>query len=497
MSIRSSLWILLTILLGACQGTRTHAEGIISGTAAVGAATNGISNIGASSGGGPPLAPLRIVASCGQMPTGNGTIAAANRNTWLSRVPCIFGGNASEIRFCYDNFRLDTDTNNRGTAVDNDQPETILGLGLWDGGTQVAHATFGGLASTVMAPGASEVCTDPILPSAFGLTQFAKDSLFWVQARLSIPGSGLWMIGAHAEYQGINCTGAMACSWLYSTANDIPGQEYLATLTKPTAALNVTPGDGHTYGPGPTAAIGRFVAPGNLSVFVVGDSWWSGTNDSPVIATATGAGIMAHAALTNTFPTAPPLTNTIANTQAVKGGTGIDDYVNKYPAKVTWPMSFANVLITGAGGNDIGAYNLPPATVFSDLQTVWATAKSIGVQRLVTVTMNMRTTDTTGLWETATNQVYSLRFGPGSNAEALNTLLAGALSGTQIDGIIPTTGASAGAVAGVNDIWKWNFTAGTPNAYTLEGLHPESLTACSYCILGGNLRTILLGLTVN
>lgn len=429
--------------------------------------------------------PLRIAATGGMFPdatvsTGTGTI----KDTGMSRIPVIFGCDASEVRFTFEGYNL-TATGYQS----NTQNIAILGLGLEsDALVKTAPMAWSGSPTATILIDSTQNMSDPVFPAAFGLTKFSKDTLYWVRVKAQLGVSSDtqgWPIGIQASYTG-------AAGIIYPRANDSQASSVYGTgtLATPSGGGQTGSGSGTTNSFGPSAVIGRCLTPGNPSVAVLGASFSTGTGDQIPTPLPTGIGMMAHAALNN-----GAISGTIPFTTIGHGSLGATNFVNpaQFPAKVFWPLQYANIAFVDLGANDIGPEQGPetPATVLSEQQQLWTLAKNAGAL-LVQMSMNQRTGSSNN-WDNAAGQTYDTNFGPGSNAATLNTLLSAQLA----DGAVSALFNSQTGTTDPGDIWKW-CSNGTDFWCTINGGdHPTGINGNTYATLGANLRTVLQSIPVS
>ena len=131
--------------------------------------------------------PLRVVATGGFMPNDYGT-TGVGRDMIMSRLPHIMGGDASEIRFCYDNVAFDEQGPSDALQLTTLSRFTIVEAAIESDATGlVIPLTFSGSSSVAMTAGQTQVCSDPVYPGWFGLTKFSRDEIYWSRQKGSVP----------------------------------------------------------------------------------------------------------------------------------------------------------------------------------------------------------------------------------------------------------------------------------------------------------------------
>ena len=420
--------------------------------------------------------PVRIIATNGVVAnqTDDETTGGSTRSQFISRIPIIFGCNATEVTLAFDNYYLNGTTN---VETNGTQTITIVKVALEkDGAATSTPITFSGGRTLAVAPGAVNVHSDTLT------TSIVADQLYWERITATVPAPGVVGIGAFTDPL---FTGAI--TWFYDPVNNIDQVDGVGPLTRPTTP--VTKAQGY----GASAILGRCPESGHRSVVNVGASFsvgfddpytWTGTACSPDgTAIAAGIGIMPHAAMNNGV-----ITGTIPFTKITLGGTGATQ-------SATWTKSqayfqYANILFDDMGANDISA-GLTPAqimTLHTDPTTgLWTIARKAGVQRVVAMQMNQRT-NSTNQWIDAAGQTPQTGFNTGQVGDQLNGLYATAQTAGTLDGQLTLSGTQD---PGNRWLWKTN---GTVFAFTCAGLHPIDT---GYPLMGAELRTIMNGLSVN
>lgn len=419
-----------------------------------------------TSGSQPGLQPVRIIGTNGVIPF----LASAQttRTQFVARIPVIFGCPATELTLAFDNFYLQAGTpvveTNLGQAM------TIVKVALENTSpTTFTPIKFGGLAGTTLADGASNQHSDTLTIS------LVPNQLYWIRITGTIPAAGNLPEGANT---GINYAGT--ASYLYPPANDIDQVYATGAMTAPSGSL------AQNYGYGPSAILGRCATAGHLAVANIGASWSVGNDDYQVSSggaacadsgnmIATGYGLMPHAAL----GAGGAISGAIPYTKITQGGSGAAEALT-WTKSVTY-LQYANVLFDDMGANDVPGG--VAATIYNNNLQMWQNARAVGVERIVVMQMNQRTSSTDN-WATAANQTPGNGFNTGQVGDQINTMYQTA----PIDGQLTLATTQDSSTR-----WKW-LTDGTAYKYTCQGVHPN---LNSYPLMGAELRSILQGLSIN
>lgn len=402
----------------------------------------------------------QIVGTGGVVPFSLFTTGARTRT--ISRIPLLIGGDCSYLQLCFDNWYIDAD----GAAADADQTVTIVGLAIeQDSPSLTVPVTFEGEYSATLSRGELQRKSDPLPASAFGLTKFSRDALYWVRITATIPSSGSFLEGPS--------TGSAGAATYYCTpANNIDQVYSTGVLTAPTGATQ------RNFGYGPSAVLGAYLEPGMLSAIGIGDSIMMNNNDPTPV--ASGPAFFSRAAMDNGVAS-----GVIAQTKIARGGTLASQFAANTRAQTYF--AFGNVLVDEFGANDTTS-GATAATTFGHCQTTWDAARDYGIERIVR-TLLIGRTDSTDDYETEANQAYhGVAWTPGGPVSQLNDLFEGALADGEIDALVTNDGSRDPTFP-----YKW-ITNGTPDYPTVDGLHP---TAALHTINGAETRTVLQGLTVS
>ena len=412
--------------------------------------------------------PLRVVGTGGRIAVGAFTVSGSATAFW-QRTAHKLGGPVDEIDVGFMNWVHSTTA-----EVANLYAITINYAWIERASTgQVVPLTFSGQRQLVMpaSDSAAYHLADTVPSSAWTGSAPARDEVFWVHAKGSIPSGG-------TIYQGTLATFSGAKFIIYDPAND-PGTKDFAGTVPTITGQNV-----RTSGL-PMLFLGRYSGPGYLSVIGIGDSILDGLGDTvnptPVI---TGNGFFNRAALDANGA------NTIAMMNLTRSGETAVTWVNNH-ARQAQMLSFGNVVVEEFGTNDIGSNGASAnvTTIFGRLNSIWATVRAAGVQKIVRTRLLPRTTSTSTNWTSLADQTPNPGWGAGEARDQLNADLSTALTSGSIDALVDTLA----PVSDPTDNHYW-FSNGTSDYMTSDGTHPKP---AGYALLAPPLRAALLALSVD
>ena len=338
-------------------------------------------------------------------------------------------------------------------------PYTILEMSLENaGGTISVPVTFGGSRSKLVNPNDTDINSDKVFPSAFGLSKFSRSEKYWVKVKLLLQGTLTNPITA-------------------SSVNDVTGQQgnwYTAANT--TVSSVDTPG-AFTYTGTAWSVYGSMFVPmllGNpindgVSTLAVGDSIAEQVNDASNGVIGKAFFQRAHAQADYTLPLpCINLARTGASSQAYASYTQWVPYC-KY-AKYGFEE-----MVT----NDVGGANLP--NLQANVTAIWATMKTNGIKKIIRTKFIARTTSTDN-WATTANQTIPTGYGPGEYTDQFNAWLPSQVAAGKIDYIL-----SNDEVRFPGDSHLWNVN-GSPNFVNYDLQHPN---ANGHALLAAPLRALL------
>lgn len=431
----------------------------------------------------PNVGPLyQIVATNGAYPWLLNDQSASTRTQTISRIPIVFGCDASSVVLAFDNAYLDT------TGIIQNQAMTSVQVYLEQASPALSvQIKVGGSGTFTIPAGANAFLTDPILPAAFSQSTFAANSQWWIRLTGQVASTAIWGTGNYA-----NNTGAAA--YMYDPANNINQVGNTGALTRPTDA------SGPNYAVGPTAILGIPVTPSTCrSVLALGASFLVGTNDG-VVETMTGPGMIARAAL----GTGGALTGVIPYTAFKGPGLGAQQ-------AASWPtmqpyFRYANIFYNDMGANDIGSVNnLSLYQAYSYISQLWYKSRGLGsrVRSIVQMRMNPRTTSSDN-WTTTNNQTAIEPFNLNNTGAQLNALFDAATTSKVINAQFYLNALRVSTDTTSANNWKWINDGVTAKYATLAGTHPcgtgPSVPSCpgeTYASASAELRTVLQGVPIN
>jgi len=311
-------------------------------------------------GGGGALGILRFGAAGNRlnnkMPT-TPVGSASNKVGQAARTQFRVGsGDQSEIRFLCPNFSVETGGSSKVSLPGNTL--TIVNMALESAALATSvRITFSGSNSIVLPNGEYAQLSDPVLPSAFGLTKFTVGEIYYTRTELNIP------VGSTRNMP-------MSQNHDYSSTG---GSMYNADTTAPTNIIGTGSITGMT---GSTASangcwkplwLGKFVSGDPRTILGIGDSIMAGVSNSGATA---NVGVGVFGALLHNGGTAP-----IAGCNAgVSGGywstwsTTNSGGVTTSPPELLNLVKYATDIIDNYGtNNNDNASNIPN----SQLESAW------------------------------------------------------------------------------------------------------------------------------
>lgn len=413
--------------------------------------------------------PVRVVATGGRI--GNTFYAPAAGNTaFRQRTPHKLGGPVAEMQVGFMDwmYPYDAETPNNTNNV------TIDHAWLERASTgQVVPLTFSGSRQLILPMNSTAACwrSDPVPSSIWTGAAPARDEVFWLHVKGSVPEGGKLPVGTPTTYSGSKFIA-------YPPANDTGTSDTAGPVPAITGSSSRVIGL-------PLVFLGRFTEPGHLSVIGIGDSILDGTGDSanpvPVIS---GYGFFNRAAVDSNGA------NAIATFNLTRHGQSAANFVN--PARQTRQsqfLPFANVVVEEYGTNDLGSGGGgDTATILANAEKIWTLARNAGVQKIIRTRLMPRTTSTDS-WATLANQTPNTGWEAGGKRDAINTGLQTALVNGKIDILLD----ALAVLADPADANRW-LTNGTSKYTTSDGTH---LSPTGNALLAPPLRAALLSLTVD
>lgn len=267
----------------------------------------------------------------------------------------------------------------------------------------VVPVTFGGARSKIINPGDTEVMTDTLLPSAFGLTSFVRGATVWTKARLSVPTTSSVLPNIARSTAGR--TGQQV-NWYdptvtFPSSTDVTGV-YTATGTSMAGGARLT-----AWCP---MVVGKFVSGDPKTIIAFGDSITQGVGDSRTPVNGTG---WFHRMLTD----ADGVSNPYAGMNcAVSGDVASNQKLN---TKMLALSKYARFGVDALGTNDIGLSGTGnTTTIRANLQVVWDAMRAQGVEKVLRTHFLPRT-------NSAADNTSLSGWGVGENVAQFHTTLAG------------------------------------------------------------------------
>lgn len=413
--------------------------------------------------------PLRVVATGGRIGYTFYTPTTGN-TAFRHRTPHVLGGPVAEIQIGFMDWMY-TDKVETANATND---VTISHAWLERAVTgQVVPLTFSGSRQLILPMDSTTPVwlADAIPSSAWTGAALARDEIFWVHVRGSVPEGGKLPVGTPSTYSGARFAA-------YPPAND-PG-----TFDTAGPVATITGWSTRTEGL-PLVFLGRYTGPGHLAVIGIGDSILHGSGDAanPTAAIA-GYGFFNRAALDSAGK------NAIATFNLTRHGQTASAWVKTTSQSRQTPfLQYANVVVEEYGTNDLGqAGGGDPAVILANVEKIWAAARAAGVQKIVRTLLMPRATSTDA-WVTVENQTPLPGWGLGEKRDTINAGLLAARTAGKVDAVLDTL-----AVLGApGDSSRWRIN-GVANYLTKDSTH---LQPAANAELAPHLRALLLSLAID
>lgn len=368
----------------------------------------------AGGGGGAPL-PLKVVTAPNWHPTGMQSASGSNTR-FISRRPIYIGiGGASELVCSYFNAWAGVGGSGAFTVISH-------AIEAGNGSMSVPVTLDGGVNRSKSIPlGTSDVQSDPILPSAFGLTSFAAGALFWERIVFDVPAGNTYPanVPRRAGYTGM---AAYSCDPAAFPALTADGTGALDATGK-------TLTSGKTFG---SIVLGRPLVAGTRHFGNVGDSF---TRDSDQ---ETAAGNFPLRLFADVFERA--MLDFKGDLSGLYGfinfgiyGTGVNSYNPAADARRPY-YKYCTDMHDEYGTNDTGATNL--AALQGRLQALWGAYVEEGVERIWRTKLWSVATTTDG-YATEANQTVVASQLPGGIRYEINAWFDAKSADGTLAGVIP------------------------------------------------------------
>lgn len=400
-----------------------------------------------STGGGgaaPAIQPVQVVTAPNFMATGLSS-AVSTFVRWEVRRPVYIGiGGASQLIGSYSN---DTVIGAAGNAI------TIASVALEKNGGISVPVTFnsGANRNKVLAIGDKDIQADPVLPSAFGLSQFSAGELYWERIVYEFAsGTDTYpLVMALRSFTGMAC---------YKMATGVAAS---ADGTGPLVATSKTAVSSGKIFCG--VWLGKPVTAGSKAFGCVGDSF---TRDNDVETAAGNYPLRLFAdvferAMLDQFAT-PSSISPFINFGVY--GTGITGYTGATDRRKTY-YKYCTDFYDEYGAND--SVTATAQTAFAALWAVYK-AESPNCRIWRTLLIDKDATSTDG-FITEVNQTLSSRGVPGGFFPVMNTWFATKFADGTLTGLIPL-----GRARAQSDFMKWRASLDGVTNWVFGNNHPTN-----------------------
>lgn len=417
----------------------------------------GLTNVAAMGGGGipAPTTPLRVVSTWNPPPRGNDNSTGTKS---CVRWGTQFGTDTSHIRLSFSNWYL----TNIGSAV-GPNAMAVDEMSFEYNGV-VVPVTFSGSRSKSLAAGDSDVQSDLMHASLFGVSQFSRDAQGWIKGIMSVTDN------AHSipfSYRSPSELSGQQVAW-FDPANTTPSSTDVSGVYTATGTAFATRTGG--YNP---ILIGHPVVDGP-SFFVMGDSISIGVGDNIASAGYNGIGFIQRA-MHQTDQSLPlPCLNFGLN------GAG-QLYFPSSDTRVQGFFQYARFAIDELGTNSVTSNTYFNMTTASTAH--WTRFRSGGIEKILKTKIIPRT-DSTDNFVTEANQTPKTGFAATELADQYNDWLDTKLADNSIEVLLTHS-----SVQGV-DPFKWIVT-GAANYSTIDGTHPS---VAGHVLMAAELRTAITSL---
>lgn len=281
------------------------------------------------------LEPVRIVATSGRIGY-TFTPAATTNTSFRQRTPHQLGGPVAEIQVGFMDWMY---TDNSAETANTYSEVTLEYVWLERASTgQVVPLRFDGNRQLVLPMNSTTPywLSDVIPSSVWTGNPPARDELFWLNVKGSIPTGGRIPVGTPTGYAGARFTA-------YPPSSETNTRDTIGPI--PTFIGEATRIDGL-----PLVFLGRYTGPGNLAVIGIGDSILNGSGDSASnIPTVSGYGFFNRAAVDANGA------NTLATFNLTRHGqTAFSWGQPTRQIRQKHFLPFANVVVEEYGTNDLG-----------------------------------------------------------------------------------------------------------------------------------------------
>lgn len=391
---------------------------------------------------------LRVVANRGVIPQLTRVASASSLLCSENRMWCKTGNAAcSQLRFVHSCYYL---ANGSGTETNVGNDHTIQVAVEWPG-QSTQQVTFGGLTTPVTIPdGTAQFISDPIFPSAFGLTTFPANTVFWLRSRKTVASAGM-SFPSHTS-SAVSGEGSFYSTGV-AAASQLMG-----------SGVMTTPPGGNTASleAGPSAIIGIPIGTPDIAVLLLGDSIMTGNNETAGNSGngSNDSGWGARGLFSVNSRSVPFGKICVGGAIGVTMAAGLAKSATFFP--------YYTHAMCEVGTNDLAAAGWTSAQTLAGLRTLWTRMKAGGIRHIEQSLILARTTST-DVFATTANQTPVAGFNTGGTLrDPLNASIIANVGSNNLDNylnIIP------GADDATHlDVWQAN---GTNNFATNDGVHPQ------------------------
>ncbi len=397
---------------------------------------------------GPPvILPLRTVVTQNRVMVGRESRSGKNRQCF--RYPYVIATDCTEIVLSLQGWTLE------GTGESNMPNNYAIEEMSLEANGVVVPVTFSASRSKTITAGDVDVQSDPILPSAFGLSEFAYAAIIWVKGIASVASAGQSL--PYTTAKSNEYTNSQV-AWWDSTANTVSSTDVTGVYTISGGSF-----DARLAGIRPIV-LGRPVS--DVPSFVtIGDSIVDASTDSASMSTdlkihgvAFIQRSMRSTSNTDYLPSLNMGRSATSSTHA-SGGTRIKQF-----------YKYARFGIDEYGTNNMPSTGSSLSPLQSSCTTNWTDMRNAGVEKIIRTKYLPRCTSTDN-FTTVANQTYMSAWGIGESSDLMNSWFATELIAGHIDYLL--------SMDGCRDLslpLKWRTAAPetTANYTAADSTHPSS-----------------------
>lgn len=330
-------------------------------------------------------------------------------------------------------------------------------------GVAYTPVTFGGSRTKVIAAGDIDIQSDAILPSAFGLGNFALGTKFWIRLEYSVASVGMtWPTGGMLYSRAR----AGALSVRLGAGNDVAAVDAFGAMTYTTGVVN----QARPYNP---IVLGRFASGDPKTVIGIGDSILDGVGDTLSGYSVRGFGQALFDADHVSNPIGGANFGLSGGTSAYWAGAGSD--------RLTSYLKYAKYALDENETNRING-NTQLATAQSETLALWSACASNGINSILRTKLIPRTSGADG---TLPNTAYSSGGAGRLFNDWLDTPGLGTAEGVALT-LLPVNSLRIGTDQATDDFYRWaGATSGNLGPNNGDGTHPN---AAGSVLMAGDYR---------